>query len=293
MLEFHVPSLSDKQYFTVGSSLLAYEYQFSYCMLWQETDRITVCKTEVAFYIHNNAQGAFLLPITEHLDKALVELEDFCMQTDTPFVLECVPKEQALALKQEGFHIEHTRDLDDYLYSGEKLVTLSGKHLQSKRNHISQFKRDYSYTVSFLTEKDIPDCLALDWLWIQKNEDEKETREERIAIKRAFKYWKEIGFIGAVIRIEGKLVAFTIGEIIDSRLAISHFEKADVNYLGIYSVINQEYASLFLKDIQYVNRQEDVGLEGLRRSKLSYHPLLMVEKYKVTKEEPSLVDIRD
>lgn len=279
---FHQPTLADQSLFTVGSSLLAYEYQFSYCMLWEPTDHITIAKTDTALYVHNQVQDAFLYPITDDIDAALSELNAYCKETGTRFALECVPKEQAQELEQKGYHIEHTRNLDDYLYSGQKLVTLSGKHLQSKRNHISQFRRDYTYEAQPLTKADIPDVLNLDWCWKQSNTDDKETEQERSAIRRALTYWEELGFIGTTIRIDGKLVAFTIGEIVDKTLAISHFEKADTSYMGVYSVINQAYAEMYLADILYVNRQEDVGLEGLRKSKLSYHPVMMVEKYIVT-----------
>ncbi|MFA6892008.1 MAG: phosphatidylglycerol lysyltransferase domain-containing protein [Sphaerochaetaceae bacterium] len=279
---FHQPTLADQPYFTVGSSLLAYEYQFSYCILWERTDHITVAETDIGLYIHNRIQDAFLYPITNDIDKAMDELKEYCLQTGTRFALECVPKEQAEELELKGYHIEHTRDLDDYLYNGMRLVTLSGKHLQSKRNHISQFKRDYHYEAQPMTKEDIPDVMSLDWCWIQCNTDDKETEEERMAIKQAFRFWDELGFLGTSVRIDGKMVAFCIGQIIDKKLAISHFEKADTKYAGVYSVINQAYANMYLADIEYVNRQEDMGLEGLRKSKLSYHPAMMVEKYNVT-----------
>jgi len=253
-------------------------------MLWTETDHITIAKTDTALYVHNQVEDAFLYPITNDIDKAMTELHAYCNETGTRFALECVPKEQAEQLELKGYHIEHTRNLDDYLYNGLKLVTLSGKHLQSKRNHISQFKRDYPYEILPLTKTDIPDVMALDWCWMQDNTDDKETEEERVAIRQAFKYWDEIGFLGTAIKIDNKLVAFCIGQIIDKKLAISHFEKADTAFMGIYSVINQAYADMYLADIEYVNRQEDVGLEGLRKSKLSYHPVMMVEKYNVTEQ---------
>lgn len=283
MLEFHTPSLEDKKYFTYGSRFLAYEYQFSYDLIWCQTDHITLCRTDTALYVHNAAQDAFLLPVTDDLPAALRELKAYCEESGTHAVLECVPAEEAHRIEALGYPIEHTRDLDDYLYEGNKLISLGGKHLQAKRNHVHQFWRDYPDAVAApMTEADFPECLALDKTWIQLGEDDEDTEEERIAIKRLFRYWKELGFVGTTIRIDGKLAAFTCGEVIDHRLAVWHFEKADTAYQGIYAVVNNEFAKMYLADVQYVNRQEDVGEEGLRKSKLSYHPETMVEKYRIT-----------
>jgi hypothetical protein len=120
-------------------------------------------------------------------------------------------------------------------------------------------------------------------IWLN-NQDEItiEMQEELAALRNAFNYWDELGFVGMIICIDHNLTAFTVGEIIDSEMAIIHFEKGDTSYHGVYSVINQLFCSQYLSDIRYINRQEDAGVAGLRKAKLSYIPDLMVEKYIVT-----------
>jgi len=185
-----------------------------------------------------------------------------------------------------GYTIEHVRNLDDYLYESEKLIHLGGKKLQAKRNHISQFERAYTYSVRSLSTKELRDeCYKMtSTTWVDtKACTTKEIHDELGAIRRTFDNWDELGFVGILVCVDHNLTAFTVGEIIDNEMAIVHFEKGDTSYKGIYSVINQLFCSQYLSDVHYVNRQEDVGVEGLRKAKLSYRPDLMVEKYRVTK----------
>jgi hypothetical protein len=284
MLEFHIPSAEDKPLFDKKSKYLAYEYYFSYCMLWKDAIGITICKTDTALYIHIKEDDVFLLPMTNDLPSAMKELETYCKESGTRFQLECVPSEQANQLQEMGYSIEHIRDLDDYIYESEKLIRLSGKHLQSKRNHISQFERKYTYVIQPLTKKLFSECMKMvSTTWLDGKEMNKEITDELHAIQVAFDNWDLLGLVGILICVDHHLTAFTIGEVIDDQLAIVHFEKGDTSYTGIYAVINQLFSSMYLSDAKYINRQEDVGVEGLRKAKLSYQPAMMVEKYRVMK----------
>jgi len=236
--------------------------------------------------MHLSVDDCFLLPITDDLPAAIAELENHCKESGQRFHLECVPSEEALQLEQMGYSIEHVRNLDDYLYESNKLIKLSGRKLQSKRNHISQFERKYTYTIRSLDSKELRDeCLKMaQTTWLDtKDCATSEINDELIAIKRAFDNWEELGLVGMLVCVDNHLTAFTVGQIIDENMAIVHFEKGDTSYMGIYSVINQLFCSQYLSDVKYVNRQEDAGVEGLRKAKLSYKPDLMVEKYRVTK----------
>jgi hypothetical protein len=284
MLEFHTPSAKDKPLFEKKSKYLAYEYYFSYCMLWKEAIGITICKTDTALYIHIKEDDVFLLPMTDDLPSALKELEDYCQESGTRFQLECVPSEQALQLQEMGYSIEHVRNLDDYLYESEKLIKLGGRKLQSKRNHISQFERKYTYVIQPLNKNLFSECMKMvSTTWLDGKEMNKEIKDELNAIQIAFDNWDLLGLVGILVCVDHHLTAFTIGEVIDDQLSIVHFEKADTSYTGIYAVINQLFSSMYLSDSKYVNRQEDVGVEGLRKAKLSYQPAMMVEKYRVRK----------
>jgi len=287
MLQFHTPSFADKALFPSYSKHFAYEYFFSYVALWADAIGITICKTDTALYLHLEEDDCFLLPITDDLSKAIAELEKHCQESGQRFHLECVPMDEAKQLEAMGYTIEHVRNLDDYLYESQKLTKLSGRKLQSKRNHISQFERNYTYSVRPLCTKELRDeCYKMaSTTWLEnKDSNTKEIKDELGALKRAFDHWDELGFVGILVCVDHHLTAFTVGEVIDDKLAIVHFEKGDTSYIGIYSVINQLFVSQYLSDVKYVNRQEDAGVEGLRKAKLSYKPDLMVEKYRVTKQ---------
>ena len=286
MLDFYPPTLADKDLFPKYSRYLAYNYYYSYVHLWSEQIAITIAKNETALYMHLRDDDCFHLPITDDLPKAMSELEAHCARTGLRFQLECVPETEALKLRELGYSIQHTPDFDDYLYESSNLTRLSGRKLQAKRNHISQFERTYTYTVRSLSKPEMrEECYEMaSTRWLENHgEVDQSIINELRAIRRTFDNWDELGFVGMLVCVDNELTAFTVGEIIDERLAIVHFEKGDTSYHGVYSVINQLFVSEFLRDVKYVNRQEDAGIDGLRKAKLSYQPDLMVKKYRVTK----------
>lgn len=177
------------------------------------------------------------------------------------------------------------RDTADYLYLREKLVTLSGKKLQPKRNHISKFKRLYpDYEYRHLTTELVPECLRLAEEWCRTND----CREQRAAMAEqrmmayALSHLDELHILGGALFVEGRMVAFTFGSRINKDAFDVCVEKADVSYEGAYAMINNEFASRIPDDITYVNREEDLGLEGLRKAKLSYQPDLLLDKMTAT-----------
>ncbi|NLV60011.1 MAG: DUF2156 domain-containing protein [Spirochaetales bacterium] len=286
MLSFYEPSAADKHLFPTDSRYRAYQYYYSFSVLWKEAVGLTIAKSDTAFYLHLDEDDCFLLPVTDDLEAAMAELEAHCRESGQRFQLECVPTKEAKALEAMGYTIEHTRNLDDYLYESEKLIKLGGRKLQAKRNHISQFERAYTYSVRHLSTQEMrEECYTMastTWLDAQESTT-KEIQDELVALRNTFDNWDELGFVGMLVCVDHHLTAFTVGEIIDNDMAIVHFEKGDTSYIGIYSVINQLFCSQYLSDVKYVNRQEDAGVPGLRKAKESYRPDLMVEKYRVTR----------
>ena len=110
-------------------------------------------------------------------------------------------------------------------------------------------------------------------------------RNERRALTYALHHFEELDLTGAVISVDGKIAAFTFGAPISHNTFGVHYEKADINIDGIYSAINQEFASHLPEQYIYLNREEDLGIPGLRQAKLSYHPVLLLEKTKAIKRQ--------
>lgn len=173
------------------------------------------------------------------------------------------------------------RDRSDYLYLREKLVTLSGKKLQPKRNHISKFKRAYpNYEYRPLTTDLVSDCIRLGEEWCKTNDScmQRAMQAEQRMIDYALHHMEELHVVGGTLFVEDKMVAFTFGARINDEAFDVCVEKADTTYEGAYAMINNEFVSRLPEDIVYINREEDLGLEGLRKAKLSYQPDLILDK---------------
>ena len=192
-------------------------------------------------------------------------------------------------LYPEKFEYIEERDLFDYIYDGESLRTLAGRKNQKKRNHINAFLKDYEgrYSYKLLNEEDFDDCLKLLKDWASNKEENNEFDEgiddESIGIRKIFNNYKYLRdkLKVAGIYVDGKLEAFTMGELINPNMALIHIEKANPNIRGLYPYINQQFILNEFENVEFVNREEDLGIPGLRKAKLSYHPVKFVEKYTV------------
>jgi len=184
----------------------------------------------------------------------------------------------------KGISIEPTRDHFDYVYLRDDLVNLVGNKYRSKRNHINQLLRTYSYQYSDLAPDHIQDCIALQekWCILRRCEDDLDLLGEWDAVKEILKSYTSLEVQGAVITIENKVVAFTIGQMLNDDTAVVHIEKADPEIAGLYPVINQQFCENNWKNVKYINREQDLGIPGLREAKLSYYPDHMVQKFRVT-----------
>lgn len=179
----------------------------------------------------------------------------------------------------------------DYVYEREKLETLKGKKLHGKRNHINKFLTLYpNYEYKKLDSSMIQDCVALYDQWIEeKDEMSAEYMEERMSVLLALNNMKELGLVGGTIFIDGKLVAFTLGERLQPHMQLVHIEKADASYEGIYPMINQQYVKNECMDVELINREEDMGIEGMRKAKRAYYPVKMIEKYLFSTQDLSQI----
>ena len=177
------------------------------------------------------------------------------------------------------------RDKSDYLYLRERLVTLTGKKLQPKRNHISKFKRLYpDYEYRPLTPDLVDDCIRLGEEWCLTNDSGmlRAMQAEQRMIRYALGHMEGLHSVGGTLGVEGVMVAFTFGSRINGEAFDVCVEKADTSYEGAYAMINNEFVSRLPEDIVYVNREEDLGLEGLRKAKMSYYPDLILDKMVAT-----------
>lgn len=178
------------------------------------------------------------------------------------------------------FEYEQNRDYADYLYLRTDLVELKGKNYHQKRNHVNQFRKEYDYRYEPLTPGLFSQCMDFESEWCMAHgyvEDEG-LKNERRALTFALRHFEELGLIGGSIFVNDKMVAFTFGSPITNDTFGVHFEKADIQVDGAYNIINQEFAAHIPEQYIYLNREEDLGKPGLRQAKLSYHPVILLEK---------------
>lgn len=169
----------------------------------------------------------------------------------------------------------------DYIYETEKLINLPGDKLRKRKNQCNQFIKGYQYELKDINDSAvIEDCLAFSRLWFE-NQRYKHTEisYELEGIHDVLYHLDDLGGRGMAVYVDGRIVGYTIGEKVNDRMAIIHVEKGDKNYKGIYAFINKAFAQNYLKDITYINREEDLGLARLRQAKEAYEPLKLEKKY--------------
>lgn len=178
-----------------------------------------------------------------------------------------------------------SRNSFDYIYRVSDLATLSGKKYHSKRNHISFFMKNYNWSYEEINQDNIGECIAMNEKWYELNVDKDPVgiEAERKVLEFSFENFRKFGFIGGVLKIDGEVVAFTFGEKLNDNVFVTHFEKAFSAVRGAYPMINNQFALNSLSDFEFVNREDDLGSEGLRKAKLSYYPEILLEKYTAVK----------
>ncbi len=185
------------------------------------------------------------------------------------------------------FHIEPTRDHFDYAYERDALARLAGRKLHAKKNHVNKFSKTHAFEYAPIDETHIKACLATEDKWCRDHHccDDINLIGEWEAIRKVLTGYRDLEYAGGVILIDGTVEAFTLGEMLNEETAVVHIEKANADIPGLYAVINQQFCEHGWKMVRYINREQDLGDEGLRRAKLSYHPARMVEKYRITPAE--------
>jgi len=182
-----------------------------------------------------------------------------------------------------GVMVLEDRDNADYVYRCEDLAGLAGRNYTKKRNHIHQCKAAYPCQYERITPEIISQCLAMQDRWCAARDCKAEPGlcGEYQAIEETLLHYQEFGLTGCAIRIDGTIEAFTIGEALNPTTAVCHFEKAMPRFQGLGQMINQCFAENNLTGFSHVNREQDLGIPGLRQSKESYYPDYLVEKVRI------------
>ena len=194
-------------------------------------------------------------------------------------------EKQAEYLKEKytDCSIEYAEDNNNYVYETQSLATLSGKKLQSKRNHLNGFKNSYDYEIKEITGEIVDECIRLTEEWYDtKTVEEGYLEAETIVCSEALKLRKELDLKGIAIISGGRVIAYSVGEYMNAgKMAHIIIEKADSGYRGAFNAINNFFINECWMDTEYVNREEDMGVEGLRKAKQSYRPAFLLKMFNV------------
>ena len=263
------------------------ERTFANAYLWSRHYKTTFAIIHNALVFCSNIEGeSFSYPMGEEEDiKAAIEwIMAYTKEKGIPFCLYNATPCQWEQLSQwyaDKFEIEFNRDVADYVYEREKLATLAGKKLHSKRNHVNRFKEmNPGWTYESMSEDNLEDCFQMALKWRQENGCENDCGKmaEMCVTLNSLRLFKELELVGGVLRIDGEVVAFTVGEAVTNDTFVVHIEKAFADIQGAYPMINQQFVLNECENYQYINREDDTGAEGLRKAKLSYRPVFLVEK---------------
>lgn len=274
------------------------EYTFTNLFAWIKTYDYRLSRLNDALIIRKKTKDvvSFLQPLwTDDPLTAVLSCRDFLMdssKTSEPFlVVERVCEDVAEMIQQKadtfGLVVRPHRDDFDYLYEIKDLVELSGRRYHKKRHHLNTFIKAHKYEYiplgSQTSSEFLQECQLFADRWCNEKECEKDTglASEECAVSRMLAFFHVLGLKGGVIRINGEIVALTLAEALNPNTLVIHVEKAMSGVAGLYQAINWEFLRRDGGGYKYVNREQDLGVDGLRQAKLSYHPVKLVKKYDI------------
>jgi len=296
ILQFKCLTLEDKYLFESyidKHNILSYEYTFPSLYLWRKLCNTKYAILDDAFIINKQEEfkGSFFMqPLgykKENLQGIIKKLIEIRKAYPSNYLFGDVNEEFINDIREyTDFNICSTKDINDseYIYSTSELINLSGKKFHGKKNHYNNFVKKFNYEVKEVTTPKIKsDCMELLKRWHSvKEEVDKELIMETDAINDVLCKLDILKLKTIAVYVDNKIVGFSIGEkYANGTMANILVEKADINYNGIYAFINREFLTQQFNETEFVNRQEDTGSEGLRKSKQSYNPIRMEEKYLV------------
>lgn len=289
MLDFKAPHIEDKTWVTQLMDTTRREnceYCFGNIFIWSPIYRTYIARYEDYFLAAGmDDDGEYCFPMGHgDLRKAIEAVRSDAHERGRQlrfFGITESDKRLLEAACPDEFLYEADRDFFDYIYNRDDLAFLAGKKYHAKRNHIAAFERSESYIYEEINRSNIADCIAMNEVWETMNLDKNpvELENEKQALMRGFENYEALGFRGALLRVNGEVAAFTMGEPMGSHMFCTHFEKAFAHIRGAYPMINREFAARSLAEYPLINREEDTGDEGLRKAKLSYHPMKLLVKY--------------
>ncbi len=299
MLQFKPLTIDDKKeadrYLKATNTRMC-EHCFTDLFIWSRYFGTEICFADDFLFVKsgtNTNTPHYLAPIGfGNMAHGLQLLLEHASQNNLSFPLYGISAEikaEIEAAMPGKFTFEEMRDKADYIYRANDLITLSGKKLHSKRNFINRFMKENADRYKFreIDDDNIDDVLEFHKKWCIMNEcgDDESLRGERCAAIAGLKYRRELSLLTGVLYLDGEIIAYSFGTQMSEDTVDIQIEKADHTIYGAYPMINRLFAERHCRNVEFINREEDMGLEGLRKSKLSYNPEFLLMKYRAVPKE--------
>ena len=266
------------------------DYNFGNIYIWDKYFRqlIARCGDRMLTKLRYEGKPAFVFPIgSGPLEPAIAEISAYAANKGLPLVIRGITEEHRALLERlypDRFCFEAEEKTFDYLYRAERLASYAGKTLHGKKNHCNRFEAENDWSFRPLTRELIPGCLDMLDVWTEENSErlDKSVANEHDAIIRAFAAYERLGLEGGVLFSGERIVGFSLGELCSADTFDVHFEKAEITLNGAYPMVCRELTRMLLQrhpELVYINREDDMGLDSLRQSKLSYKPEYLLTKY--------------
>lgn len=293
MLTFKSIELEDKDLINIYLSSQNYRASdlcFTNLFAWGKKFNTQFAVNEGWLFIRfkdNYGRNSYLKPIGKgDLKKRIEYIIEDNKQFDSIFQIRGITKEMIDEIENAMpgvFSYKLNMSVSDYIYTSEKLIHLKGKKLQSKRNHINRFIRENKWKYKTLTGNPelVKECKSMldKWMEINKEEKDPSIAYDDFATTIMLDNFEYLNLKGGLICVENEIAAFSIGEVLTEDTIVVHVEKAFTTIHGAYTIMNQQFVLNEASDFMYINREEDMGVENLRKAKLSYQPDILLEKY--------------
>jgi len=294
MVKFKKLSLGDKDLFLnylKNYRFKTYEYSFLTLYLWKKYCNVeyALINNTLVLRKHEEKMGSYFMQPMGYSSETLKDIIEELIkikQEDPAFkyLFRDIEEPFLNQLKElygpNIIYCEDTKNFD-YIYETQKLIHLPGDKLRKRKNQYNQFIKNYNYSVMDIHDKRvIEDCLTFSKSWFE-NQDVKNKQIicELEGLQDVLTHLDELNAIGMAVYVGGKIAGFTLGEKVNRKMAVIHVEKGDTQYKGIYAFINRTFAEKYLDEITYINREEDLGIAGLKKAKLAYDPIKLEKKY--------------
>jgi len=308
-MEFKELTISDKSIFDdylQDGGRNHSDFSFADMLCWEHVFRHKWCIAEHCLFIkveYHDGHVEYRQPLGEgegegegDASHLIHMMEEDAASNEQPLVITGLTPEWRTYFRERcpDYGIAGQGKNSDYIYYTEDLRSLKGKKYQQKRNHVNKFESEYRYRYVELTPDLFPDCLALEteWLNLKRINGDGILSDEQLVIKKAFDHFNELGLLGGALYVGSRMVAFTFGSALNEELFCTHIEKANISYDGVFAVINKIFAEHIPRQYKYIDREDDAGLSGLRKSKMSYHPLYLSEKMCAMRLTPLMIQVR-